>query len=119
NDLPCNGGKPGDPTCQVKMCSFHEHEHPDPNNPANFRLNDTNLHVHGLHVSPQAPQDDVLLTVEPGCRYQVDLTIPKDHPAATGSTRLSGSPPPPAPAGTTRTSTARPPSSSRAAWPGR
>src|SRR5262249_914175 len=84
NDLPCNGGKPGDPTCQVKMCSFHEHEHPDPNNPANFRLNDTNLHVHGLHVSPQAPQDDVLLTVEPGCRYQVDVTIPKDHPAGTG-----------------------------------
>lgn len=83
NELPCNGGKPGDPTCQVKMCSFHEHEHPDPNNPASFRLNDTNLHVHGLHVSPQPPQDDVLLTVEPGCRYQVDVTIPKDHPAGT------------------------------------
>jgi FtsP/CotA-like multicopper oxidase with cupredoxin domain len=84
NDLPCNGGKPGDPTCKPTKCTFHGHEHADPNNPANFRLNDTNLHVHGLHVSPRPPQDDVLLTVEPGCQYQVDVRIPKDHLAGTG-----------------------------------
>ena len=83
NDLPCNGGKPGDPTCKPAKCEFHGHGHHDSNNPANFRLNDTNLHVHGLHVSPQPPQDDVLLTVEPGCQYQVDVRIPKDHPAGT------------------------------------
>jgi FtsP/CotA-like multicopper oxidase with cupredoxin domain len=82
NELPCNGGKPGDPTCKPTKCEFHEHEHPDPNNPANFRLNDTNLHVHGLHVSPRPPQDDVLLTVEPGCDYAVDVFI-KDHPPGT------------------------------------
>ncbi|HEY8022373.1 MAG TPA: multicopper oxidase domain-containing protein [Thermoanaerobaculia bacterium] len=80
NDLPCNGGKPGDPTCRPAKCDFHEHQHGgDPNDPKNFRLNDTNLHVHGLHVSPRPPQDDVLLTVEPGCKYQVDVRIPKDH----------------------------------------
>ncbi len=84
NQLPCNGGKPGDPACPPPpKCSFHEHMHGDPNNPANFRLNDTNLHVHGLHVSPEPPQDDVLLTVEPGCDYHVDVTIPKGHPAGT------------------------------------
>jgi len=83
NELPCNGGKPGDPACKPAKCEFHGHEHADPNNPANFRLNDTNLHVHGLHVSPQPPQDDVLLTVEPGCQYQVDVRIPRDHPAGT------------------------------------
>jgi FtsP/CotA-like multicopper oxidase with cupredoxin domain len=84
NILPCNGGKPGDPACpSPPKCKFHGHEHPDPNNPANFRLNDTNLHVHGLHVSPQPPQDDVLLTVEPGCDYSVDVRIPKDHVPGT------------------------------------
>jgi len=85
NDLPCNGGKPGDPTCRPAKCDFHEHVHAgDPNNPKFFRLNDTNLHVHGLHVSPKPPQDDVLLTVEPGCKYQVDVRIPKDHLPGTG-----------------------------------
>ncbi len=83
NDLPCNGQAPGAPPCKPAQCTFHGHEHADPNNPASFRLNDTNLHVHGLHVSPRPPQDDVLLTVEPGCKYQVDVRIPKDHHPGT------------------------------------
>jgi len=80
NELPCNGRPPGDPACKPAKCTFREHHHAgDPNDPRNFRLNDTNLHVHGLHVSPKPPQDDVLLTVEPGCNYQVDVRIPPDH----------------------------------------
>jgi FtsP/CotA-like multicopper oxidase with cupredoxin domain len=32
--------------------------------------NITNLHVHGMHVSPVAPSDDVLLKIPPGRQYQ-------------------------------------------------
>lgn len=28
--------------------------------------NSTNLHTHGLHISPNSPQDDVLLTLNGG-----------------------------------------------------
>ncbi|MGH7339803.1 MAG: multicopper oxidase family protein, partial [Candidatus Rokuibacteriota bacterium] len=43
----------------------------------------TNLHVHGLHVSPLTPGDNVLLHVLPGQRFQYEYTIPHDHPAGT------------------------------------
>jgi FtsP/CotA-like multicopper oxidase with cupredoxin domain len=85
NDLPCNGVSP-DPascspqTCQPKECKFtHNHASGDPNDPRNFWPNVTNFHTHGWHVSPQAPQDNVLLSVEPGCSYQVDVQVPADH----------------------------------------
>ncbi len=42
--------------------------------------NITNLHVHGLHVSPKAPSDDVLLAIKPGGQYQYRYSIPADHP---------------------------------------
>lgn len=41
----------------------------------------TNLHVHGLHVSPDAPQDDVFLTIKPGSQFQYRYQLPDDHPA--------------------------------------
>src|SRR6202140_4225300 len=44
-------------------------------------MNMTNLHFHGLHVSPDAPQDDVIsMLAMPGesLRYVVD--IPEDEP---------------------------------------
>ncbi len=41
--------------------------------------NITNLHVHGLHVSPKAPGDDVLLAIKPGGQYQYQYPIPADH----------------------------------------
>ncbi len=43
----------------------------------------TNLHVHGLHVSPQAPADDVLLSIAPGTTYQYAYQLPADHPGGT------------------------------------
>lgn len=43
----------------------------------------TNLHVHGLHVSPLTPGDNVLLDVLPGQRFQYEYTIPSDHPGGT------------------------------------
>ncbi len=46
-------------------------------------LNTTNLHVHGLHVSPAGRSDNVLIRVPPGQRQQYRFEIPKDHPAGT------------------------------------
>jgi FtsP/CotA-like multicopper oxidase with cupredoxin domain len=42
--------------------------------------NITNLHVHGMHVSPIAPSDDVLLKIPPGSQYQYRYQLPEDHP---------------------------------------
>ena len=44
---------------------------------------ETNIHVHGLHVSPLTPSDNVLLHVLPGQRFQYEYTLPKDHPGGT------------------------------------
>jgi FtsP/CotA-like multicopper oxidase with cupredoxin domain len=41
----------------------------------------TNLHFHGLTVSPDAPQDDVLdMKAMPGQALRYTVEIPKDHP---------------------------------------
>src|SRR6201998_4215041 len=41
----------------------------------------TNLHFHGLEVSPDAPQDDVLnMMAMPGKSLSYTVQIPKDHP---------------------------------------
>ena len=41
----------------------------------------TNLHFHGLTVSPDAPQDDVLtMFAMPGTTLRYTVAIPKDHP---------------------------------------
>src|SRR5882757_2155187 len=41
----------------------------------------TNLHFHGLTVSPDAPQDDVLdMIAMPGQSLRYTVQIPKDHP---------------------------------------
>ena len=42
---------------------------------------DTNLHVHGLHVSPSDNSDNIFLTVKAGESFQYEYQIPADHPA--------------------------------------
>ena len=53
-------------------------------------MNMTNLHFHGLHVSPNAPQDDVLsMMAMPGGRFNIRSTSRKaNRPACTGITRI-------------------------------
>ncbi len=53
----------------------------DPNTPHNF--NTTNLHTHGLHVSPVGNSDNVLLAVKPGQTWITEIKIPADHPPGT------------------------------------
>ena len=45
------------------------------------RLTDpTNLHVHGLHVTPDGHGDNVLVAVPPGASFDYDYQLPADHP---------------------------------------
>lgn len=46
-------------------------------------FNDTNLHTHGLWVSPSGNSDNVLVSIAPGTKFQYRYDIPTDHPAGT------------------------------------
>jgi FtsP/CotA-like multicopper oxidase with cupredoxin domain len=46
-------------------------------------FNTTNLHTHGLHVSPAGNGDNVLLNIAPQSRFPYEINIPADHPAGT------------------------------------
>ncbi|MGA9964381.1 MAG: multicopper oxidase family protein [Terriglobales bacterium] len=60
NDLPAKSPE----TCAVSPC-----------------MDMTNLHFHGLSVSPDAPQDDVLtMLAKPGQVLHYSVEIPRDHP---------------------------------------
>ena len=120
NDLPKNS----DPACE---------HHANPNTPHCF--NTTNLHTHGLHVSPKVPSDAVLIEIPPlasdPVRGKLDFcfALPKSHKAGTtGTTPTStastcprrgarpAGPSPPAAARTTSSSStppAGPPSAKR------
>ena len=60
NDLPSRSSE----SCAVNPC-----------------MDMTNLHFHGLTVSPEAPQDDVLtMLAKPGQVLHYSIRIPRDHP---------------------------------------
>ena len=46
-------------------------------------LNSTNIHTHGLHVSPEGNSDNVYLDIKPGQAQDYEIQIPKDHVAGT------------------------------------
>ena len=46
-------------------------------------FNDTNLHTHGLWVSPSGNSDNVLISIPPGGKFQYRYDISSDHPAGT------------------------------------
>ena len=46
-------------------------------------LNHTNLHTHGLHVSPAGNSDNVLLDIAPGETFEYEIKIPPDHVPGT------------------------------------
>jgi FtsP/CotA-like multicopper oxidase with cupredoxin domain len=43
----------------------------------------TNLHTHGLHVSPAGNSDNVLLNIAPQTEFSYEINVPADHPAGT------------------------------------
>jgi FtsP/CotA-like multicopper oxidase with cupredoxin domain len=46
-------------------------------------FNTTNLHTHGLHVSPAGNSDNVLLNINPQSKFPYEINIPYDHPSGT------------------------------------
>ena len=46
-------------------------------------FNRTNLHSHGLWVSPAGNSDNVLLSINPNVSFQYEYNLPADHPAGT------------------------------------
>jgi FtsP/CotA-like multicopper oxidase with cupredoxin domain len=64
---------PYDPTC-VKPPSNENQPH---------CFNGTNLHSHGLWISPAGNSDNMLLSINPGVSFQYEYNIPPDHPAGT------------------------------------
>lgn len=46
-------------------------------------FNTTNLHTHGLHVSPVGNSDNVLLEIQPQTTFEFEIRIPPDHPPGT------------------------------------
>lgn len=55
--------------------------HDDPNVPHCF--NSTNLHAHGLWVSPSGNSDNVFVRINPGVSFTYEYHISADHPAGT------------------------------------
>src|SRR5215217_126845 len=70
NDLPAASH----PHPQVPPPSGHMHD---------FSFNITNLHTHGLHVSPSGNSDNVLVEVRPGESFDYEIQVPLDHPTGT------------------------------------
>ncbi len=64
---------PADPSCASAHMAM--------NTPHCF--NGTNLHAHGLWVSPTGNSDNVLLSIDPGAQFGYEYNIPRDHPAGT------------------------------------
>ncbi len=46
-------------------------------------VNGTNLHTHGLHVSPTGHQDNPLISVQPGQIFNYAIQIPENQPPGT------------------------------------
>jgi|CXWL01.1.fsa_nt_gi FtsP/CotA-like multicopper oxidase with cupredoxin domain len=45
--------------------------------------NTTNLHTHGLHVSPTGNSDNVLLAIPPQSSFPYEVRLPSNHPAGS------------------------------------
>lgn len=61
---------------------------PEPNcKPSDINVphcfNSTNLHSHGLWVSPSGNSDNVLITIRPKVSFEYEYNIPATHPAGT------------------------------------
>ncbi len=77
--------KPG----QTVRIGLHNRLPPEPdcgkdkgiNQPHCFNI--TNLHSHGLWVSPTGNSDNVLLSLHPTVDFEYEYNVPEDHPAGT------------------------------------
>ena len=73
---------PRDPSCTAHQTDPTPDQGVDAINKPHC-VNGTNLHAHGLWVSPSGNSDNVLLSINPGVDFQYEYNIPPDHPAGT------------------------------------
>jgi FtsP/CotA-like multicopper oxidase with cupredoxin domain len=73
NALSYNGGVPG-PTLRVRAGDTLSVSL------KNGLTDPSNLHVHGLHVSPEDNSDNMFVTVEAGGSFDYQYELPADHP---------------------------------------
>ncbi len=77
--------KPGD-TIRVRLNNqLPPNPDQDSADQGNFpqRANTTNLHVHGLNVSPKGNSDNVLLSILPGESLDYEFVLPEHHASGT------------------------------------
>lgn len=75
---------PGDRLSITLVNGFQQPIGADSGPNAYHNVNKTNLHLHGLHISPLAPADDVLGTVlSPGSTWQYEYQILPNHSPGT------------------------------------
>ena len=67
---------------EMATCAMADCTHPASGNGYHYSQK-TNLHTHGLHVSPDTGADDVFSTVEPGESGTYTYSIPSDHAGGT------------------------------------
>ncbi len=79
NRLPAGETECGRSPAPAEVHSAEPHQ--DPNVPHGF--NATNLHTHGLHVSPKGNSDNVLIEIEPGEDFEFAFALPANHPPGT------------------------------------
>jgi FtsP/CotA-like multicopper oxidase with cupredoxin domain len=74
--IALNNKLPAATTSYDPGCASTEHNTP-------HCFNGTNLHFHGLNVNPSGNGDNVLLSVNPGVKFEYEVAIAPDHPAGT------------------------------------
>jgi FtsP/CotA-like multicopper oxidase with cupredoxin domain/peroxiredoxin len=94
-ELLCYNGQPVGPTIRVhRGTTFHIHlKNSLPNVVLTSGHEDsseqphdlcvTNLHTHGLHVSPEGISDNIFIDVKPQEEFTFEYTVPADHPSGT------------------------------------
>jgi FtsP/CotA-like multicopper oxidase with cupredoxin domain len=77
--LELNAGDLLNVTLTNNLPPLDGHEHPvDLTRPHEWTT--TNLHTHGLHVSPSGNSDNVFVSIPPGERFDYAIQLPNDHP---------------------------------------
>ncbi|KAF0811742.1 Multicopper oxidase mco [Andreprevotia sp. IGB-42] len=81
-DILLNNQLPKETPDQVEDQFQHEAQNAHlSTRPASY--NTTNLHTHGLHVSPTGNSDNVLLAIAPQSRFPYEIKLPGNHTAGS------------------------------------
>jgi FtsP/CotA-like multicopper oxidase with cupredoxin domain len=78
-DIRLNNQLPIEPPDQI-LAQFQQESHNAHLGMFPAEFNTTNLHTHGLHVSPTGNSDNVLLHIPPQTAFPYEIKVPGNHP---------------------------------------